>query len=409
MHNRHPNQVRSACERCRRQKLRCSRQSASPSSTSSSYSLDEPCARCARLGVSCQQGLQRKVGRPTRKDAHGAASSRVETVEDGESRGLNPIATPSTTLPEDAITVPTIDDEFILDQTDLSCDFQWAPSDTYVDVDPALSLLDMDLFRPMTLDSQLAIPDPKAWTPTSISALTSQFAALSKVNVELHTVWMALSTAAPGQITLSSLIECGPLDCEKQTDQQLSNIRENLVIRILDALKSYLDTLKALDRRLGQAALGRPCRPVLDSPTAYLVISCLTHFVRCLEIALGVVETSLSDFSAPFLLTSGTEVDDDVQGFYTSGVFYTEHLRHQMVQMFGLLGVPVPSHERRPGKTALGRVGLLAETRCRKLVNEEMGVVTSEYGEEWTARPAGLFGKLDACKDLFLERYQDIS
>lgn len=405
MHNRHPNQVRSACERCRRQKLRCSRQSASPSSTSSS-SVDEPCARCARLGVSCQQGLQRKVGRPTRKDAHGAASPQVETVEDRESLGLNHIATPSTTPLADAVPVPTIDDEFILEQTDLGCDFQWTPPDSYVDVDPALSLLDMDLFRPMALDSQLAIPDPKAWTPVSVSALTSQFAALSKVNVELHTVWTALSTAAPGQITLSSLIECGPLDGATQTDQQLSNTRENLVIRILDALKSYLDTLKALDRRLGQAALGLG-QPVLDSTTAYLVISCLTHIVRCLEIALGVVETCLSDFSAPFVLTSGTEgIDDDVQGFFTSGVFYSELLRHQLVQMFGLLGVPVPGHERRPGRTMLGRTGLLAETRCRKLVNEEMGVVTSEYGEEWTARPAGLFGKLDNCKDLFLERYQ---
>lgn len=409
MHNRHPNQVRSACERCRRQKLRCSRQSGSPSSTSSSSSIDEPCARCARLGVSCQQGLQRKVGRPTRRDAHGAAFSRVEIVEDRESPVVNNIiTTPSATPPADAIAVPTIENEFILDQTDMNCDFQWTPPDSFVDVDPALSLLDLDLFRPMALDSQLTIPDPKAWAPVSVSALTSQFAALSKVNIELHSLWTALSTAAPGQITISNLIECGPLEGEKQTHEQVCNNRENLVIRILDALKSYLDTLKSLDRRLGQAALG-PCRPVLDSPTAYLVISCLTHFVRCLEIALDVVETCLSDFSAPFMLTSGTEIDDDVQGFFTSGVFYSEHLRHQMVQVFGLLGVPVPSHERRPRRTALGRTGLLAETRCRKLVNEEMGVVTSEYGEEWTARPAGLFGKLDSCKDLFLERYQAIS
>lgn len=52
----HPNQKRSACERCRRQKLRCSRQD----------SDETRCSRCARLDFNCIAGQQRRIGRPSR-------------------------------------------------------------------------------------------------------------------------------------------------------------------------------------------------------------------------------------------------------------------------------------------------------------------------------------------------------
>ncbi|PHH52800.1 Fusaric acid cluster transcription factor FUB10 [Ceratocystis fimbriata CBS 114723] len=62
----HPNQRRSACERCRRQKLKCSRQNAANQSR---------CQRCARLGFECVGGRQRKVGRPSRSDVAAAAAA----------------------------------------------------------------------------------------------------------------------------------------------------------------------------------------------------------------------------------------------------------------------------------------------------------------------------------------------
>ncbi|KAL1897817.1 hypothetical protein Cpir12675_002161 [Ceratocystis pirilliformis] len=62
----HPNQRRSACERCRRQKLKCSRQNAA----------NQPrCQRCARLGFECVEGRQRKIGRPSRSDVAAAAAA----------------------------------------------------------------------------------------------------------------------------------------------------------------------------------------------------------------------------------------------------------------------------------------------------------------------------------------------
>ncbi|KAL2889942.1 Fusaric acid cluster transcription factor FUB10 [Ceratocystis lukuohia] len=62
----HPNQRRSACERCRRQKLKCSKQDAA----------NQPrCQRCARLGFECVEGRQRKIGRPSRSDVAAAAAA----------------------------------------------------------------------------------------------------------------------------------------------------------------------------------------------------------------------------------------------------------------------------------------------------------------------------------------------
>ncbi|KAF9874431.1 hypothetical protein CkaCkLH20_07994 [Colletotrichum karsti] len=55
----HPNQKRSACERCRRQKLRCSRQDSD---------RDSRCSRCSRLGFPCVSGQQRRIGRPSRAE-----------------------------------------------------------------------------------------------------------------------------------------------------------------------------------------------------------------------------------------------------------------------------------------------------------------------------------------------------
>ncbi|KAL5606491.1 hypothetical protein BROUX41_002897 [Berkeleyomyces rouxiae] len=51
----HPNQRRSACERCRRLKLKCSRRTVANQTR---------CHRCKRLNFECIGGRQRKIGRP---------------------------------------------------------------------------------------------------------------------------------------------------------------------------------------------------------------------------------------------------------------------------------------------------------------------------------------------------------
>ncbi|GJC83793.1 fusaric acid cluster transcription factor FUB10 [Colletotrichum liriopes] len=81
----HPNQRRSACERCRRQKLRCSRQDTD----------ENRCSRCAKLGVECVAGQQRRIGRPLLATATGRAKPATQS-EDSQIISLDDAATVGT-------------------------------------------------------------------------------------------------------------------------------------------------------------------------------------------------------------------------------------------------------------------------------------------------------------------------
>src|SRR5690242_6982052 len=63
---------RSACDRCRGQKLRCARSDQSKSS--------EPCARCLRVGVQCVTSSSRPLGRPR---TTGVAERRTKSIKTG--------------------------------------------------------------------------------------------------------------------------------------------------------------------------------------------------------------------------------------------------------------------------------------------------------------------------------------
>ena len=57
--NVHPSQRRFACESCKKHKARCQR----------IQQTDPKCSRCAMLGVECDPGHQKKVGRPKRSES----------------------------------------------------------------------------------------------------------------------------------------------------------------------------------------------------------------------------------------------------------------------------------------------------------------------------------------------------
>ncbi|RYP47850.1 hypothetical protein DL768_006167 [Monosporascus sp. mg162] len=62
---------RTACDRCRAQKLRCLRDGTQPK-----------CTRCTRLGVACEVGRAGQPGRPRRSGATATAASSASTSED---------------------------------------------------------------------------------------------------------------------------------------------------------------------------------------------------------------------------------------------------------------------------------------------------------------------------------------
>jgi hypothetical protein len=63
----HPSQQRLACERCRRQKLKCTRLDPAEAS----------CSRCFRLRTPCRTGDQGRIGRPSKRDATSPEPNRA--------------------------------------------------------------------------------------------------------------------------------------------------------------------------------------------------------------------------------------------------------------------------------------------------------------------------------------------
>ncbi|KAF0325282.1 hypothetical protein GQ607_007609 [Colletotrichum asianum] len=183
---RHPNQKRSACERCRRQKLRCSRQDTEE---------EARCSRCARLGFPCVAGQRRRIGRPLRSKNQGnnvsndrdrdcdreAAQEDDEGDRDGhEAAGLRgddlllaEDATAETTPPVATRSGEEVAEVGVDVQIDpLLCDFEWDETDFAVDVGDHFTGSQETAARPL---SQL-----------HATIQHEAFVRLSKVNVDLH-------------------------------------------------------------------------------------------------------------------------------------------------------------------------------------------------------------------------------
>ncbi|CAI0643694.1 unnamed protein product [Colletotrichum noveboracense] len=187
---RHPNQKRSACERCRRQKLRCSRQDTEE---------EARCSRCARLGFPCVRGQQRRIGRPSRAKNQGnnvsndrdrgcdreAAQEEDEGDGDGDGNGdeaaglrgdnllLAENATAETTPPVAAGFGEEVAEVGVDVQIDpLLCDFEWDETDFAVNVGDHLTGSQETAARPLSqLDATIQ---------------HEAFVRLSRVNVDLH-------------------------------------------------------------------------------------------------------------------------------------------------------------------------------------------------------------------------------
>ncbi|KAK2731078.1 C6 zinc finger domain-containing protein [Colletotrichum kahawae] len=182
---RHPNQKRSACERCRRQKLRCSRQDTGG---------EARCSRCARLGFPCVAGQQRRIGRPSRAKNQGnnvsndrdrACDLEAAGEDEGDGEGceiavlrgdelLSAGNTPAETTPTEAARSGEEVAEVGVDvQIDpLHCDFEWDETDFAVDVG--------DHFT----DSLETAARPLSQLDAAIQH--EAIVRLSKINVDLH-------------------------------------------------------------------------------------------------------------------------------------------------------------------------------------------------------------------------------
>ncbi|RGP59466.1 hypothetical protein FLONG3_11184 [Fusarium longipes] len=369
----HPNQIRSACERCRRQKLRCSRP-VGPIAT---------CARCSRLNLTCQAGLQRRVGRPPKKD------DMVETAEIVPHSGRN--------SPQ-----PTDDGmQFIQGLLD---DSTW-------NLDPFCGYTPESLPFPMeTWPSVQTLDAPDVEQPV-IRPSEQLFEKLSKLNADIHrgreftsqftshfdlhdficnvndtmngyqNVQMALRTSQDFLVVLKSLHrQLGVRNVSCYGRQPYTN-------KTIMALTAHMSTYTSspspsLSSSGGTTPTSESATPqlppVFDSPTMFLIISCYVQLIKHLEFIVKSVLSSISDpqrdliDSAPMAFAEVPLIEPSTQF-----VLFFELLRHVVSQINLLIGLP-SSWSNKSAWT-----GLMTCQRYKDMLNSELGAVE----DGWTTRP----------------------
>ncbi|KAH8178392.1 fungal zn(2)-Cys(6) binuclear cluster domain-containing protein [Sarocladium implicatum] len=436
----HPTQVRSACERCRRQKLRCSRQQGVTSS--------EPCARCQRLGFLCEAGSQRKIGRPGKGsaaptptgNAGGATASAAiptltnNTVDAASSTGLRTAATRSTTTTtattattnilgsssftatDPAIVVSPLETfssedsspdavlgsngnamapDLLLDS--LPLDPSWHPDFEEVFVSPAANWS-------LTIPKQ---PSPLSGAGDNMHSMArhlvrtsdASFESLSKVNSMLRSITMGLTESwASGNI------------CEHPT---MDGLPDMAIYQItIESLQEYLTTLKTIHRSGGsrpymgsvtrpepiaQWAGGRGAAPItylqpsLDIPTTLLIVSCFVQII-------GACESMLHMFDTFLKLTMGETLGNDgiafagviVPEFTSQVIMFSQMVRLLLLQIYAVLGIP------RHGRPRTVWAGLLSNERDRELLGKELGASSHQ---EWSDRPLKLVAGIEKLRN----------
>ncbi|KAF5024313.1 hypothetical protein F66182_3590 [Fusarium sp. NRRL 66182] len=366
----HPSQIRSACERCRRQKLRCSR----PVSPSAS------CARCTRLGLTCQPGLQRRVGRPPKK---GAAELVLHTTSDQSSRSAEDI-------------------QFIQGLLD---------DPTTWNLDPFYAYTLESLPSPMAAWPAVQGLDPPEAEQKIIYPDAKLFEALSKLNVDIRRGREFVSHIA-------SNFQLADFMC--QGTNRITGY-QNLQ-SVMKIAQEFLVVLKTLHRQLGtrsESCQGRRPQsnrmimaltvdpvlsdsttppsssgtapasgsttpqppPVFDSSTMFLVISCYVQLIKHLEFIFTFIYNSITDPQQDLLDPAPMAIADvALIESSTQFILFSEMLCHILEQINLIIGLP----SRWSSKSAW--TGLLNCQRHRDMVNVELGAVESG----WTTRPARL-------------------
>lgn len=370
----HPNQIRSACERCRRQKLRCSRP-VGPIAT---------CARCARLNLPCQAGLQRRVGRPPKKDGVGTVEIVLHGGQD--------------------LQQPADDDmQFIqrlLDDSTWNLDpfCGYAPEGLPFPMDtwPAVQTLDAP-------DVEQPIIRPGEQLFEKLSKLNvdihrgREFAAQFTSNVGLHdfickvhstmngyeNIQMLLRTAQEFLVVLKSLhrqIGTRAVSCygrQPYTNKSIMALTRDTPTSSVSSSPS----LSSGDTTPTSGSATPELPPVFDSPTMFLIISCYVQLTIHLEFVLKSIFNSILDpqrdliDTAPMAFAEVPLIEPSTQF-----VLFSELLRHVMSQTNLLIGIPGPWSS----KSAW--TGLMTCQRYKDMLNSELGAVE----DGWTTRPSKL-------------------
>ncbi|KAI5458156.1 hypothetical protein BGZ63DRAFT_321122, partial [Mariannaea sp. PMI_226] len=396
----HPNQVRAACERCRHQKLRCTR----PATDSASAS----CARCVRLGLNCQAqaGPQRRIGRPPKK-------SLVLRKKPSDVAAAGPVGNNSS-LARAAGDTDFQFLDYLLDDT-ATVPLEWYTSANSL---PSFSASLGSFNLPMECwpgVKQLENFVEEREQQTVLTPSNRHFEGLSRLNFDIRKGWDSLNRL-PTLPTFKEFI-CD-MDGYKNMQVLITNFQE------------FLSLIKALHRQIGTRGKSKQNRTACweslaatvnpyyssssaspssddtspqeaprpsathDSPTMFLVISCYVQLIRHMESVLKIVYDSINSPTAESISPAPMAYADvPIIEASSQCILFFELLHHVIGQTNLVLGLPSPWS----GRSAW--TGLLHQERYRAMINEELGDVQGL----WTTRPIRLLELMKVSKEMFIE------
>lgn len=382
MHTPHPSQIRSSCERCRKQKLRCSRQPGA--------GVNEPCARCARLGFLCEAGLQRKIGRPgkTNPPTAPAVDTSITEIYLNDDPVVDLSAQEPTHLLEPSLSHGlwdgTIDDGFLSDPNLNVMDFNW-PS------------------TPRTI-----MPPPPPPSNSSTSTRSTQLATvhdpdfdnLSKVNILLRTLYYRLAVPRPREDTdLCTNLSVGDLP-DLDVYQGTMKVTQDF-LRILKSIHRQLWVRAKVNSQMSPASAadredGGQTQSPLDRATTVLIVSCYVQLIQLYEVM-------VKEFDVFCTLTKGSTMATDpldfagtpIVDFSSQAIIFTELSNHLLRQINLVVGMPGAWS----GKTPW--TGLLTGKSDQELLQRELN--GPRGAADWSIRPKKMMEDIQSFRMLMEE------
>ncbi|KAK6062940.1 hypothetical protein SCUP515_12864 [Seiridium cupressi] len=399
----HPNQVRSACERCRQLKLRCLRHASTKSA----------CARCTRLSLHCQTGSQRRIGRPKRDISRKKQHEEPRTAE-----------------------LCDTDFRFVDDSAKVTADRDWptfgispfksTPFEKLILPSENLPFLHGLQQQDYNLVSTIASSRPQT------DSSNAHFEALSKINVDLHDLCNSIFRHAVG-MNFESFVRfndfqgmkafkiimrtaqdylgviksvhrmigtrkpAGEVSCVNATDHTSEALREDGCATLLEIPTPVLSTAGPVSYEHEPPSLEPdafqlpPATQALDMPLAFLVISCFVQLVRLLEFVITMMHAHITDNTLGVHLSAAhmSFADVAIVDFSSQALLAIELTQHTFGQIQLVLGLPSPWSRKSIW------TGLIAAQKYRDMLNAELGVVDGL----WTTRPARLMETIGESKE----------
>jgi hypothetical protein len=427
--NTHPGQRRQACERCRKQKLKCLRQS--------SDRADAACARCIRLQVTCQGGTQGRIGRPSRAEKSAAPLTARLDASTTSGLGCSVTTTAHPLIPQSGErTANSLAVDILQTSEDMCTDWigdslSWDLASPLADIGRGISAQALLITSHETASSQ-SLSTEMGQSSYSYDREESQrefLKALSKIHVDFHSCRERIQICRLDGLPVFSSIICRD---DSQPDQSVAvaeaalvSAREFLGVltrlhdqfasrnirRDADSFQSSL-TLPAevsLDPALIRVAASGEgfeqfITPDMDEPSlgislALVVIGCYVQLVEVLEIVFISVRRRLQTLhDEPFepiqgLSFGALQLDD---GLLQAKVFF-EIVSHTLSKTERLLGVNFENP--RHGEMSINMDGLLSHPRHFALLQATLE--SSQNG--LVSRPILLWEAIKSARQMVLD------